>query len=71
MKWVGWLQVGYDEKPRAKWIFDQSAQNTVMVTRVFYTQEMNEAFDQLEEGNDNALKDFVVKQVYIGSMQGV
>jgi len=55
--------VGYDEKPRAKWLFDQSAQNTVMVTRVFYTQEMNEAFEQLEEGNDNALKDFVQKQM--------
>lgn len=28
----------YDEKPRAKWLFDQSAQVTVIVTRVFYTQ---------------------------------
>jgi hypothetical protein len=54
--------VAYDEKPRAKWLFDQCAQITVIVTRVFYTQEMNESFDQLEEGNDNALKDFWQKQ---------
>ena len=53
----------YDEKPRTKWLFDQSAQNTVMVSRVFYTQEMNEAFEQLEEGNESALKDFYQKQV--------
>lgn len=38
--------VSYDEKPRTKWLFDQSAQNTIMVSRVFYTQEMNEAFEQ-------------------------
>ncbi|KAK3254170.1 Dynein beta chain, flagellar outer arm [Cymbomonas tetramitiformis] len=54
--------IGYDEKPRAKWLFDQCAQLTVAVTRVFYTSEVNEAFDQLEEGNDNALKDLYQKE---------
>lgn len=41
--------VSYDEKPRTKWLFDQSAQNTIMVSRVFYTQEMNEAFEQARD----------------------
>jgi hypothetical protein len=53
----------YDEKPRHKWIFDQSVQNTVVVSRVAYTQEVNAAFDALEEGNENALKDVYQKQV--------
>lgn len=42
----------YDEKPRAKWIFDQSVQNTVVITRVAYTQEVNSAFEMMEEGNE-------------------
>ena len=55
--------ISYDEKPRTKWLFDQSTPNTVMITRVFFTQEMNETFDQMEEGNDGAMKDFYQKQV--------
>ena len=47
----------YDEMPRQKWMFEQSAQNTITVSRMIFTQEINEAFDQLEEGNDNAIKD--------------
>lgn len=47
---------GYDEKPRTKWIFDYSVQNTIMVSRTFFTQDVNEAFEELEEGNEDALK---------------
>lgn len=46
----------YDEKPRVKWIFDYSVQNTIMVSRTFFTQDVNEAFEELEEGNEDALK---------------
>jgi dynein heavy chain len=53
----------YDEKPRAKWIFDQSVQNTVVVSRVAFTLEVNAAFDALEEGNETALKDVYNKQL--------
>ena len=28
----------YDEKPRSKWIFDYSVQNTIVVSRTFFTQ---------------------------------
>ena len=38
----------YDEMPRVKWMFEQSAQNKITVSRMIFTQEINEAFDQLE-----------------------
>ena len=46
----------YDEKPRSKWILDNSVQNTIVVSRTFFTQDVNSAFDELEEGNEDALK---------------
>lgn len=46
----------YYELPRTKWIFEYSVQNTIMVSRTFFTQEINEAFEELEEGNEDALK---------------
>ena len=52
----------YDELPRTTWMFQQSAQNTITVSRMIFTQEINEAFEQLEEGNDNAIKDMWQKQ---------
>ena len=53
----------YDEKPRQKWLFDQSVQNSVVISRVAYAQEVNAAFDALEEGNESALKDVYQKQL--------
>ncbi|KAK9808985.1 hypothetical protein WJX72_007373 [[Myrmecia] bisecta] len=53
----------YDEKPRTKWLFDNSVQNTVVVSRTFFTQEINEAFEELEDGNEDALKVAYDKQV--------
>eukprot|EP00891_Asterochloris_glomerata_P002883 jgi/Astpho2/2883/Aster-01037 len=46
----------YDEKPRSKWIFDYSVQNTIV--------DVNEAFEELEEGNEDALKATFDKQVH-------
>lgn len=37
----------YDERPRTKWIFDHSAQNTVVVSRLFFTQEVGWAAARL------------------------
>ncbi|KAK9866454.1 hypothetical protein WJX84_011662 [Apatococcus fuscideae] len=53
----------YYELPRTKWIFEYSVQNTIMVSRTFFTQEINEAFEELEEGNEDALKGCWEKQV--------
>lgn len=33
----------YDEKPRTKWILENSVQNTVVVSRLFFTQEVRRA----------------------------
>jgi dynein heavy chain, axonemal len=41
---------GYDEMPRTQWLYKHSAQNTIVVSRTFFTQEVNEAFEELEEG---------------------
>lgn len=46
----------YEDKPRAKWIMDWSAQNTVVVSRTYFTQEVNDAFAELEGGNEDAMK---------------
>jgi dynein heavy chain len=46
----------YEQKPRAQWIFDHSVQTTVTVSRAFFTQEVNQAFAELEDGNEDALK---------------
>jgi dynein heavy chain len=40
----------YDDVPRTQWIYKFSAQNTIVVSRTFFTQEVNEAFEELEEG---------------------
>lgn len=47
----------YDNMKRAsEWIYEFSAQNTIVVSRTFFTQEVNEAFEELEDGNEDALK---------------
>eukprot|EP01051_Picozoa_sp_SAG22_P001082 SAG22_NODE_38_length_26325_cov_107.302067_20_plen_235_part_00 len=50
----------YEEgtKPRHEWAVDWCAQMAVLVSRVIYTEDIGRCFDQLEEGNDNALKDY-------------
>jgi len=48
--------LSYDEKPRGKWIFEYSAQNTIVVSRTYFTADINAAFEDLEEGNEDALK---------------
>ncbi|KAL4450636.1 hypothetical protein ABPG77_000992 [Micractinium sp. CCAP 211/92] len=52
----------YDERPRAKWIFENSVQNTVVVSRLFFTQEVSEAFEELEDGSEDALKEVLERQ---------
>lgn len=47
----------YDTMKRStEWIYEFSAQNTIVVSRTFFTQEVNEAFEELEDGNEDALK---------------
>eukprot|EP00798_Chlamydomonas_sp_ICE-L_P004666 gene4666-14863_t len=41
----------YDEmQSRCHWLYKFSVQNTIVVSRTFFTQEVNDAFEELEEG---------------------
>lgn len=53
----------YDEMTRTQWLYKYSVQNTIVVSRTFFTQEVNEAFEELEEGNEDAMKTEFERQV--------
>lgn len=53
----------YEEKPRDQWLFDFPAQVALCGTQIWWTTEVNIAFSRLEEGYENALKDYNKKQI--------
>ncbi|GAB1597647.1 dynein beta chain, ciliary isoform X1, partial [Argonauta hians] len=53
----------YEEKPRESWIFDFPAQVALCGTQIWWTSDVNMAFVRLEEGYENAIKDYLKKQV--------
>ncbi|XP_060520898.1 dynein beta chain, ciliary-like [Cylas formicarius] len=55
--------ITYDEKPREVWIYDFPAQPALCGTQIWWTTEVNMAFARLEEGYENALRDYQRKQV--------
>lgn len=55
--------LSYEEKPREQWLFDYPAQVSLCGTQIWWTTEVNLAFARLEEGYENALKDYQRKQV--------
>ena len=55
--------MSYEEKPRDQWIFDNVAQVALTASQIWWTTEVNIAFARLEEGYENALKDYNKKQV--------
>lgn len=57
--------VTYEEKPREQWLFDFPAQVSLCGTQVWWAAEVSNAFSRLEDGFDNALKDYYKKQVNI------
>uniref|UniRef100_A0A4X1SNS1 Dynein axonemal heavy chain 9 n=1 Tax=Sus scrofa TaxID=9823 RepID=A0A4X1SNS1_PIG len=52
----------YEEKPR-QWLFDYPAQVALTCTQIWWTTEVGMAFARLEEGYENAMKDYYKKQV--------
>ncbi|XP_076454452.1 dynein beta chain, ciliary-like [Babylonia areolata] len=54
---------GYEEKPRDQWLFDYPAQVALCGTQIWWTTEVNAAFSRLEEGFENAMKDYSKKQI--------
>ncbi|XP_059764547.1 dynein axonemal heavy chain 9 [Balaenoptera ricei] len=53
----------YEEKPREQWLFDYPAQVALTCTQIWWTTEVGMAFARLEEGYENAMKDYYKKQV--------
>ncbi|XP_058061407.1 LOW QUALITY PROTEIN: dynein beta chain, ciliary-like [Anopheles bellator] len=53
----------YEEKPRDVWTLDWPAQPALCATQIWWTTEVNVAFGKLEEGYENALKDYQKKQI--------
>ncbi|XP_075982942.1 dynein beta chain, ciliary-like [Anticarsia gemmatalis] len=53
----------YEDKPRDEWVFDWPAQPALVGTQIWWTTETNQAFEKLEEGYENALKDYQKKQI--------
>ena len=53
----------YEEKPRSEWVFDNCAQVTLVGTQVWWAVEVNIAFGRLEEGYENAMKEYVKKHI--------
>lgn len=55
--------VAYEEKARDQWLFDYPAQVSLCGTQIWWSTEVGIAFGRLEEGYENALKDYYKKQV--------
>lgn len=53
----------YDEKPREMWVFDWPAQVALCITQIYWSIEVNECFQKIDEGFENALKDYQRKQI--------
>ncbi|KAH7825191.1 dynein haevy chain 4, outer dynein arm beta [Monocercomonoides exilis] len=52
----------YEEHPRDQFIFSVCAQIALVTNAIFWNTEVVVAFESLEEGNENALKDYNKKQ---------
>ncbi|XP_007946239.1 dynein axonemal heavy chain 9 [Orycteropus afer afer] len=55
--------IACEEKPREQWLFDYPAQVALTCTQIWWTTEVGIAFARLEEGYENAMKDYYKKQV--------
>ncbi|XP_063077561.1 dynein axonemal heavy chain 9-like [Engraulis encrasicolus] len=55
--------VTYEDKPREQWLFDYPAQVALTCTQIWWTMDVGMAFSRLEEGYENAMKEYYKKQV--------
>ncbi|XP_032899964.1 dynein heavy chain 9, axonemal isoform X2 [Amblyraja radiata] len=55
--------MAYEEKPRDQWLFDYPAQVALTCTQIWWTTEVGICFARLEEGYENAMKDYYKKQI--------
>ncbi|XP_066292954.1 dynein beta chain, ciliary-like [Branchiostoma lanceolatum] len=55
--------ITYEEKPRDQWLFDYCAQPALTVNQIWWNTEVVITFGRLEEGYENAMKEFNKKQI--------
>ncbi|KAL9650835.1 hypothetical protein ABK040_001885 [Willaertia magna] len=55
---LGDSHAAYVEQQRDQWVFAFPAQIIIVASRIWFTAEVNSAFERQEEGNKNALKDY-------------
>ncbi|XP_053720928.1 dynein heavy chain 9, axonemal [Synchiropus splendidus] len=55
--------VAYEDKPREQWLFDYPAQVALTCTQIWWTTDVGMAFARLEEGFENAMKQYYKKQI--------
>ena len=53
----------YENKAREIWIYDYPAQVALCATQIWWTTEVNQAFAEIEQGYENALKEYQKKQI--------
>lgn len=53
----------YEDLARETWLFQYCAQVSLAVSQIWWTLEVQMAFERLEEGYENALKEYYKKQV--------
>jgi dynein heavy chain len=58
LHWLTDAVAAYEEKSREQWILDFPGQIALTGSQIWWTTEVNIAFAKLEEGFENALKDY-------------
>lgn len=53
----------YEEKARDAWVFDWPAQVALCITQIWWSIEIGHVFRKVEEGYENAMKDYQRKQI--------
>jgi dynein heavy chain len=61
--WLTDAVTAYEEKSREQWIMEFPGQIALTGSQIWWTAEVNMVFAKLEEGFENALKDYYKKQV--------
>ena len=63
LHWLTEAVQAYEERSREQWILDFPGQIALTGSQIWWTTEVNIAFAKLEEGFENAIKDYSKKQV--------
>lgn len=60
---TGESHAAYIEQSREQWLYNFPAQVVITTSRMWFTSEVNNAFERIEEGNKNAMRDYHKQQV--------